>query len=119
MEDREDNLTLTGDLMASPYQTNIQHSQSTSNQEDHHVLSIHHHGTTKILKIKKYTSVEDTKQNAFTLYQKNEFTNDNAILTYFDSNKVEVLLTSICELYEKRSGDFFIRFVCISSITDA
>jgi hypothetical protein len=58
--------------------------------------------------------VDDIKQDAYQLYKDGSFNDDNAILTYFDDNNVEVLLTSVPDLPKKgHSKDLFIRFVCL------
>jgi hypothetical protein len=116
MEDQEDEFECISDLPTNPNQPNISQLRSTSDQTDHYVLHIHCLDTKKTLKDKKYVSLEEFKREAFGLYEKGKFTDDNAILTYLNKKKEEVLLTSIRQLHEKNAANLFIRFVYTSSI---
>jgi hypothetical protein len=104
------------DSSSSSSSDDVSQSNTSSNQAAYHYFHVRCRSKKKTLKHKKYTSMDDLKKDAFALYEDGAFNNDNAILTYLDNNKVEVLLTSVPDLPEKRhSKDLFIRFVCIFS----
>jgi hypothetical protein len=110
----DDDLSSFDDLSISLNSTDIEQSKTTSAQANNHVLHIHCLSETRTLQDNRYTSVKDIKMHAFALYENGMFNDDNAILTYLDNNKTEVLLTSVPDLSEKRqSTHLFIRFVCI------
>jgi hypothetical protein len=88
--------------------------RKTSNQMDYHYFNVYCLSEKKTLKGKKYNSVDVIKKDADQLYKDGSFNDDNAILTYLNESKVEVLLTSVPDLPKKgHSKDLFIRFVCI------
>ncbi|CAF1591528.1 unnamed protein product, partial [Rotaria magnacalcarata] len=66
----------------------------------------------KTLNKKKYDSIDRLKADAFALYKDEQFDDDNAILTYFDENNSETLLTSVPKPQKNGQHKYiFIRFV--------
>jgi hypothetical protein len=114
MSDRQVDSAETNDLLTIPNPSNNQQSKTSSNEVGCHYFHVRCLSNKEILKGKKYESVDDIKKDAFALYPDGTFNDDNAILTYLDTGKVEVLLTSVPNLPQKRhSKHLFIRFVCI------
>ena len=89
-------------------------SSTSFKQADTHYFHVHCLSKQKTLKGIKYTSLDDLRKDAYQLYKDGVFNDGNAILTYLNNSKVEVLLTSIPDLPKKGDAeDLFIRFVCI------
>ncbi len=89
-------------------------SSTSSKQADSHYFNVRCLSKKKTLKGIKYTLLDDIKKDAYQLYKDGGFNDSNAILTYLNNSKVEVLLTSVPDLPKKgHSKDLFIRFVCI------
>jgi len=116
MNDRQRNSSSSSsdDLSTNSKQSTGLPSSTSSKQGDSHYFHIRCLSKKKTLKGIKYTSLDDIKNDAYQLYKDGGFNDDNAILTYLNESKVEVLLTSVPDLPEKgHSKDLFIRFVCI------
>jgi hypothetical protein len=112
----QEDSTTTSDLSTTAKQSYIPQPKATSNQATSHLFHVHCLSKKQTLKDKRYTLVDDIKKDAFALSEDGAFNNDNAILTYLDNNKVEVLLTAVPDLPEKgHYKDLFIRFVRIFS----
>jgi hypothetical protein len=89
-------------------------SSTSVKQADTHYFHVRCLSKQKTLKGTKYTSLDDLKKDAYQLYKEGGFNDGNAILTYLNDSKIEVLLSSIPDLPKKGdSEDLFIRFVCI------
>jgi hypothetical protein len=116
MNDRQRNSSSSSsdDLSTNSKQSTGLPSSTSSKQGDSHYFHIRCLSKKKTLKGIKYTSLDDIKNDAYQLYKDGGFNDDNAILTYLNESKVEVLLTSVPDLPKKgHPKDLFIRFVCI------
>ena len=87
MEASEQCSTSTKDL---PTPSNTIHGPNQSDRFHVHFLAVE-----KLLENKHYESLGELRRDAFHLYEKAELHDNNAILSYVNSNQEEVLLTTL------------------------
>lgn len=73
-----------------------------------HVFNVYCGSEKRTLQGKHYESLNDLRNDAFALYGQAGFRDGNAILTYVNETKTEVLLNSIPDASQR---NLFIRFV--------
>ena len=89
---------------------------TSSNQTRSRSFNVYCCSEKRILQDRNYDSANNLKEAAFALFQNAGFRDGNAILTYLNTNKTEVLLDVIPDLSQQNSPkDFFIRFVCFDN----
>jgi hypothetical protein len=74
-------------------------SQSNGKPAKFHRFEVHYRSRTqKIGGVKKYTSVDDIKRDAFNLFKPTELSDSNAILTWSNSGQNRILLSTVPDL---------------------
>ena len=91
-------------------------SQANGHEAKFHCFNVHHRSAKKQLDARKnYTSVDDIKRDAVSLFTSEELSDRSAILTCYDVEKNQVLLTTVPALLkEGQYRDLFIESVRIS-----